>query len=51
LLARPAVRQAAAEAIVAGLQQYFEGEALTASLDRYKGERLLPKATEGRWRE
>ncbi len=51
LLARPAVRQAAAEAIVAGLQQYFEGETITASLDRYKGERLLQKATEGRLRE
>ncbi len=38
LLAQSEVRQAAAEAIVAGLQQYFEGEAATASLHRCKGE-------------
>ena len=38
LLAQSEVRQAAAEAIVAGLQQYFEGEAVTTSLARYRGE-------------
>ena len=38
LLAQPTVRQAAAEALVAGLHQYFEGEAAMASLDSWKGE-------------
>jgi len=36
LLAQSEVRQAAAEAIVAGLQQYFEGEATMAAVDRRK---------------
>ena len=38
LLAEPQVRQAAAEAVVAGLQQYFEGERAPTSLSISKGE-------------